>query len=612
MPDVQESDSTTFAAVVALDSLAGHSTFDEWWNAAVKLPDTQVGELVAGFDAIAAQPIPYNRILGRARTFYGDDFSIWSDLANETISSLINRPKGGEGTVRAILAQAQEAVAMARSGAAAGGSDTATAAGQLLDRLTDRDRVLLSARGWALRPEGSRRTASRIGIAAASVLRNQPRAMARLMDLLADPAHHDVVDVAEKLGNQLGTLTREHTARQALTQLGLDLDSEAGQLMLFVAGPYSWREGWLESATTAGLRTACNTLDELFAQLGAPSNDDLTRAVGLTGVAPETMMDFIESRPGLRGFGDRWVQWGTSAADKAEAVLHLSGAPATANLITLAIGEGYHPRAVLETLYADDRFIRATKETWALAKWGLDGYEGIFSEIAKRIDAASGAIGVGAIFRDLKAAFPDVADSSITTYLGAPGFIVEHGMVRRRTEADGLPAVAPLRTVRGVFRNGRNEIRVTLSVTHDMLRGSGRRIHPSVATALGVNPGHQKTFTGPVGDMTLTWRLSGTNGGTVGSLRAVTTALRAQLGDSLVLAFNVAHGTVTAARIRPDEGLDRRLRVLLGKPVKDPTAALARGLGCRVDEVAGLLRRRGETGLLGSGGEQNDIDGPKD
>jgi hypothetical protein len=205
--------------------------------------------------------------------------------------------------------------------------------------------------------------------------------------------------------------------------------------------------------------------------------------------------------------------------------------------------------------------------------------------------------------------FPDVKVSSVRSYLSAPGLIVEDGMVRRRTEADGWPAGDSLRAVRRVFRNGRNEIRVAFAVTPDMLRGSGVRIHPSVASALGVNPGQQRTFVGPAGDMTLTWRLSDLTGGTVGSLRAVATARQAHRGDTLVLAFNVAHGTVAAVRVRPDEGLNRRLHVLLGKPVKDPTAALARGLGCRVDEVAALLRRRGETDLLGTGDEQGDIGG---
>lgn len=588
---------------MGLDALADQSTFAGWWDAAVKLPDTPVGELVADFDVIAAQPIPYNRLPGRARTFYGDAFSHWSNLADETMSSLINRPKGGEGTVRAILAEARDAVAMARAIPAVGGRDAATAAGELLDRLTDRDRVLLSARVWALRPETSVKTARRLGVHPASVQRNLPRATARLGDLLADPAHRDVVEHAARLREGLGPLSRERTALAALTDIGLDLDGDAGQLMLYLAGPYVWQGSWLENTATDALRTVSQALQDLLAERGAPSDDEVTQRLAHVGLAPDVATDFIESQPGLRRLGDRWVHWGTSAADKAEAVLHLSGAPATPNLITLAIGEGYHPRAVLETLYADDRFIRATKETWGLAKWGLGRYEGIFSEIAKRIDAAGGAVSVAAVVQEICLIFPDVKVSSVRSYLSAPGLIVEDGMVRRRTEADGWPAVDSLRAVRRVFRNGRNEIRLALAVTPDMLRGSGIRIHPSVASALGVNPGQQRAFVGPAGDMTLTWRLSDLNGGTVGSVRALAGARHAHRGDTLVLAFNVAHGTVAATRIKQDERLDRRLRVLLGKPVTDPMTALARGLGCPVDEVATVLRRRGETGLLGTGDE---------
>jgi hypothetical protein len=58
-----------------------------------------------------------------------------------------------------------------------------------------------------------------------------------------------------------------------------------------------------------------------------------------------------------------------------------------------------------------------------------------------------------------------------------PAFVVEHGLVRRRTDADPWPAVSLLHTVRGVFRCGRHELGAALAVTYDVLRGSG---HPFI------------------------------------------------------------------------------------------------------------------------------------
>lgn len=96
---------------------------------------------------------------------------------------------------------------------------------------------------------------------------------------------------------------------------------------------------------------------------------------------------------------------------------------------------------------------------------------------------------------ELRERYPDVSESSIRTYLGTLEFVQQKGVVRRRTESDGWRAALPLNTVRGVFRNGPNEIRVVHPVTTEALRGSGQAIHEAVGDAAGVRPGGQRTFT---------------------------------------------------------------------------------------------------------------------
>ena len=170
------------------------------------------------------------------------------------------------------------------------------------------------------------------------------------------------------------------------------------------------------------------------------------------------------------------MRWGPTIAERTEAALHLSGTPAPAVLIAAIIGDNCNERSVREVLYDDPRFIRASKQTWALRRWGIDEYTGVFSEISARIDAAGGAISTKALVDDITAAFPDVAETSIRSYLSAPAFVVDKGMVRRRTETDGWPTVPPLNTARGAFHNGPNEIRVAVPVTFDLLRGSGQTL----------------------------------------------------------------------------------------------------------------------------------------
>jgi hypothetical protein len=168
------------------------------------------------------------------------------------------------------------------------------------------------------------------------------------------------------------------------------------------------------------------------------------------------------------------VRWADSAVAKAEAVLHLRGNPATAEDIFEVIGdEGTSLRAIQGALYGDDRFARASRQSWGLRVWGIEEYTGIFSEIGARIDACGGKVAVESLIADLLSRFPDVAESSIRAYLGTLAFVTEAGVVRRRVDTDQWPPPAPLKTARGAFRNGDNEIRLALKVTPDLLRGSG-------------------------------------------------------------------------------------------------------------------------------------------
>ena len=115
------------------------------------MPQTPIRDLVPALTEVADQPVPYGWLPARARTVFGEQLTTWSDLADETISSLLDRPKAGIGTVRAIILAARDA-AMSRSAPAETTADAPSAIGRLLDRLNRYDYTVLAARGWALRP----------------------------------------------------------------------------------------------------------------------------------------------------------------------------------------------------------------------------------------------------------------------------------------------------------------------------------------------------------------------------------------------------------------------------------------------------------------------------
>jgi hypothetical protein len=566
-----------------------------------------IGSLVDGLDEIAAQPIPYSRLPKRAQVGWAPSLRTWADVAQETPASLLARPKAGQALLRALLAVANEAVRAAR---AATPTDAASSAARLVERLSERDRMILTTRTWAPQPASTDDVATLLGASTNAVLRHQPRAHNRFVELLEDPAHADLTTHGAALGARLGTVTTEDSIKAALAADGVDPTGAQGLLLTYMAGPYRRHGMWLENSTTGGVAAAEAAALAGVARLKNPTTSALIRELLDVGLVTETAGRFLQSCPALRNFGDRWVRWGKTTAEQIEAVLHLSRSPTTAEVIGAVVGDSCSAAVIRSTLFDNPRFVRATQHTWGLREWGGEEYAGIYGEILSRVDVA-GAISVADLVREMKADFPDVAESSIRQYASRPAFVVDGGLLRRRTPRDGWPPVPALNTIRGVFRNGENEIRVSYVVDHDLLRGSGQSVSAAVAAALGISPGEQLTFAGTHGNIKVTWRLSATKGPSVGSLRLLATAAEAQFGDELVVVFKRETRTVSGQRIAAGADLSTRLATLLGRPVSSASAALARGLSCPPADVAAVLRARGDSALvaainLNSPGPQRD------
>jgi len=363
------------------------------------------------------------------------------------------------------------------------------------------------------------------------------------------------------------------------------------------------RDGWLEAAhETGGIRAVQAALAPFTARDHAPSTQVLLDVLAEKGMPAGTAIVFLRDHTDLRCFGDLWVPWPESGVgNKAQAMLRVLGGPMTVETLDRALqaADATEVSSMSRLISTDDRFVRTSRHTWGLRGWGLDEYDGVVSAIGQRIDAAGGAAAVASIVGDILARYPDVAESSIRTYLSTLAFVVEKGIARRRTHDDEWPPVAPLRTIRGCYRNGPNEIRLVLAVDHDMLRGSGRPIPQPVVDAAGVHPGQRRTFAGPGGQLTIVWRLNSTTGGSIGSLRTYANAVGAIQGDDLVLILRPDDASFDITRIAGDESASSRLSKMLGRPAGDITSReLAASLDCTPEQVDEVLRSRGDHELL--------------
>lgn len=571
----------------------------DWWRAE-QLLGVPLRDLVAGLDDVGELSIPYSR-LPRRWSIYSEDWPRWTDVADQTPEALLLRPKLGVAAVGALIRAAQDAVRVSQSAVAAGTVGAEAAVARLVAALADYDRTLLSELAWNPEPPTQRALAERLGVHPVSVHRNLPRARARFAELLADPAYREVGEHADALRRQLGPYLPGAVVEEALLGLDVQPDSQTAQVLLHVAGPYMPRGQWVESTVGRGGRAEAEAaLDAVFDREAAPRTDSLLQALTALGMPDGVASAYLESQVALRSFGDVSVRWsGDTTGNMAEAALHVLGAPATAETILATVGPdaGRSLATINGTLSEDNRFVRASRRSWGLSCWGITEYAGIAHAIGARIDAAGGSAKVTDVVDDLLATYPDIAESSIRTYLSAPGFITTAGVVRRRTEDDELPTVAPLNTVRGAFRNGDNEMRLLVRVTSELLRGSGQVIHTALATAVGVDPGQRRTFTSPHGQITVFWPLTSTSGASIGSLRAQAVAVGATTADTLVLAFKLDDGSVEVSRMDPGGSASQWVEQLLGRPVPDPVAALASGLDCSPTEVAEVLRARGDDEL---------------
>ena len=119
----------------------------------------------------------------------------------------------------------------------ANGRGALAAVRRLLDDLDERDRVMVAAGLWPPRPLPQGAVAQRLGVAKKWVNRNQPRAVAKFAELLADPVHQELGEHAAKLGRLLGPYVPRDVVVAELRRLDVDPAGEAARVLLHLAGP---------------------------------------------------------------------------------------------------------------------------------------------------------------------------------------------------------------------------------------------------------------------------------------------------------------------------------------------------------------------------------------
>jgi sigma-70-like protein len=367
-------------------------------------------------------------------------------------------------------------------------------------------------------------------------------------------------------------------------------------VLLHLAGPYRYRDGWLELSISPDLAaTALVAMADTYGLLPLAAAYDWLTA---EGVRPAFHDAWLERSGRFRRIGSTLVVWSGSVVDKSVAILALRGKPADAETLVAEIGEGHSPRTAQNGFLADPRLVRVGRSEWGLRSWNLEEYSGITDEIAQRIQAAGGRTRLDDVADELVRQF-GVRRASVRVYAEAPMFVVEDGWVRLRGDEEPFEIEEHIASCKGVYQPSQDRLSIIVLVDRETVRGSSRVFPAGAAAILNVAPGRPRTFVWDGGEIGVTWPASAAFGPTLGSTRALALSVGAQEGDHVRLDFNLSSGRVSCERIPPavnELPLLEALKFLTGVDCDDdPVGKVALALHTSSSEVRRRLFERGDS-----------------
>ncbi|MCC6630145.1 MAG: hypothetical protein IT340_22420 [Chloroflexi bacterium] len=493
---------------------------------------------------------------------------------------------------------------------------------RVLQSVRTRELPVLLARPLALLdPPTLNELGDREGITRERIRQLEAKGLQKLRKALGKPQNQAISSVAQQFAARFGAAASVVDLLDSYPDaLGNDVsilsqETIRARVLLWVAGPYEVKGEWLVRAPYKELvRQTVAILDQVTAA-GPVLREEALSALGRLDVAPPYRERWLDHMPGFRTIDGRFVAWRGTLVDKVETVLRLSGEPLTKEQLAEAIGYS-SPRAIGDRVLADARFVRPSLKHIALREWGLEEYSSVEEEMAEEIRRQGGEAEIDHVVNVLTRKF-GVSEHSVRMYAGGPNFIqAKRGVIRLRREDDPLPVAPPVDQARRCYRLMEGwATRVTL--TADVLRGSGTPVHPGFVGHVGVACLESKTVPSVFGGISIGWS---SLQAWVGSLRQPIEGLSAQVGDYLFIEYTprgdfqytlVRAGELDSAA--PAERLALEVGTRLDRWNGDVLAALAHALGLGIggDQSPSALRlrlrSRGEEDLVSLLDESADV-----
>ncbi len=493
---------------------------------------------------------------------------------------------------------------------------------KFVDELDDRWFEILMARGFpAKKKETLSQIGKRLGLSIERVRQIQSKSLMLAREII-EPPHSPLNLRATQLRNRLGSAvplkgpTLQNNFEILLKDCAHLEESKylfAQELLLWFAGPYKQLKNWLviDSKIFSAIE---KQLNQYKRSDGFISNQALNNTLVRNRVRLQHKAQVVEKFGKFFPVKDGMILFSGSLMDKACAIMNFDNRVYSIEELLAMIGSN-SKKSITNRLMDDPRFWRINKQNdFVLANTrGYEPYTSIVDKINEMLRANSGQAQFHEIVKEISSKF-GVKQPSVVAYLKSNRYETDvAGIVKLREKQKFLPDKFDMNNEVDCFstRSGRWVWRVP--VDKDLLRGSGRPFPDAFAAHLGCRRGKSIQVRTDLGPLTLSWSHHSLVGATIGSLRKVALACKAQLGDYIfVIAMDdrLKYEILKKSTLdKADSDLIRAALMIRCEHVKDDIGAVVELAFCytinyrtheqSLSELRYLLHQRKERALLG-------------
>jgi hypothetical protein len=481
----------------------------------------------------------------------------------------------------------------------------------LLGRLGDRERVVAECRLFNVGKTPTLEVVGQqLGVTRERVRQLERKVEERLGNALA--SEPELALAGEELAQALGSAVPEAdldrlAPKSCLGPESFDQESLTGQFLLWLAGPFVSRHGWLiRNDVLPELEESVETAyREALANVASLASSELEIELVDLGVRSDLAASCVREWS-ARHMGAVAVS-APPLAVRLLSVLNRAGRPQSADALLAELGPSTNRRTLMNLVASDDRFVRVRRGEVALSEWGFARITTVAEALQDEIARRGGEAPIEEVVTAVCAQHGH-REKTVRMTLGRWEFIRgPRGTVRVRTSSDHVRVEAPpVETTRRCYLSQHGWV-LRIPITAEVLRGSSIVMPMGVAGNFGVGPGGELELSTLSGTIRVSWRGAQPH---IGSLRSEVLEMGGVVGDQLLVEVGrddrVNLRLLGLARLQGEPQL-AQLALLVGQDPSDDDdgclAAVAAAVGIDVSSAThdGGVTPRLRAALVGKG-----------